>query len=44
MLNFVAGKQLRPVIDQQFTLDRARDALLSLESNHGMGKIVVTLD
>ena len=44
MLNFVAGKQLRPVIDQRFTLDRARDALLSLESNHGMGKIVVTLD
>jgi NADPH:quinone reductase-like Zn-dependent oxidoreductase len=44
MLAFVAAKQLRPVIDQRFTLDRARDALLSLESNHGMGKIVVSID
>jgi zinc-binding alcohol dehydrogenase/oxidoreductase len=44
MLAFVANKQLRPVIDQRFTLDRAREALLSLESNHGMGKIVVTID
>ncbi|MBL8270337.1 quinone oxidoreductase family protein [Steroidobacter sp.] len=44
MLDFVGSKQLKPVIDQRFTLDRARDALLSLESNHGMGKIVVTID
>lgn len=44
MLGFVATKRLRPVIDQRFTLDRARDALLSLENNHGMGKIVVTID
>jgi NADPH:quinone reductase-like Zn-dependent oxidoreductase len=44
MLAFVATKQLRPVIDQRFTLDRARDALLGLESNHGMGKVVVTIE
>lgn len=44
MLAFVAKRQLRPVIDQRFPLDRARDALLSLEGNHGMGKIVVTID
>jgi D-arabinose 1-dehydrogenase-like Zn-dependent alcohol dehydrogenase len=41
MIAFVAEHQLRPVIDQRFTLDRARDALLALETSHDMGKIVV---
>lgn len=44
MLAFVAKKRLRPVIDQRFPLDHARDALLGLEGNHGMGKIVVTIN
>lgn len=43
MIAFVAQHRLRPVIDQRFTLDRARDALLALESSHDMGKIVVSM-
>jgi NADPH:quinone reductase-like Zn-dependent oxidoreductase len=43
MLGFVAEHRLRPIIDQRFTLDRARDALLALESSHDMGKIVVSM-
>ncbi|HEY0938520.1 MAG TPA: zinc-binding dehydrogenase [Steroidobacter sp.] len=43
MLAFVAQHRLQPVIDQRFTLERARDALLALENSHDMGKIVVSM-
>jgi NADPH:quinone reductase-like Zn-dependent oxidoreductase len=44
MIAFVEKYRLRPVIDQRFALDQARDALLALENSHGMGKIVVSID
>ncbi len=43
MVAFVDKHRLRPVIDQRFPLDAGREALLALESNHGMGKIVVSI-
>lgn len=43
MVAFVDKHGVRPVIDQRFPLDQARAALLALESNHGMGKIVVSI-
>lgn len=44
MVSFVEKHRLRPVIDQRFDLNQGREAMLALESNHGMGKIVVSID
>lgn len=43
MMAFVAQNKLKPVIDKTFTLDQAKDALLYLEREHGMGKVIVTV-
>jgi len=43
MIDFVAQRTIRPVIDRSFTLDQARDALISLQHDHGMGKITVAI-
>ena len=43
MIDFVARERIQPVIDQRFTLDQARDAVISLQHDHGMGKITVTI-
>ncbi|KJS07454.1 MAG: alcohol dehydrogenase [Gammaproteobacteria bacterium BRH_c0] len=43
MMAFVAERNIKPVIDSQFNLDQAVDALLYLQNDHGMGKIVVNI-
>lgn len=43
MVSFVARHRIQPVIDQRFTLDTSRDALMSLQNEHGMGKIIVAI-
>lgn len=43
MMAFVAQHSIKPVIDRQFSLDQAVDALLYLQNDHGMGKIVVNI-
>jgi D-arabinose 1-dehydrogenase-like Zn-dependent alcohol dehydrogenase len=41
MLDFVHKHKLRPVIAEVFPLDKAEDALLSLETENRFGKIVL---
>ena len=41
MMAFVASRKLEPVIDRKFSLDTAPAALLALEREHGIGKIVI---
>jgi NADPH:quinone reductase-like Zn-dependent oxidoreductase len=43
MIDFVAQRTIRPVIDRSFTLDQARDAVIGLQHDHGMGKITVAI-
>jgi NADPH:quinone reductase-like Zn-dependent oxidoreductase len=43
MLAFVDRHRIQPVIDKRFTLDTARQALISLQNDHGLGKITVVI-
>jgi NADPH:quinone reductase-like Zn-dependent oxidoreductase len=43
MMDFIAEHNLKPVIDKGFTLDQAVEALLYLQNDHGMGKVVITI-
>ncbi|MCC7083297.1 MAG: zinc-binding dehydrogenase [Burkholderiales bacterium] len=43
MLDFVARHGIRPVIDRRFTLDTSAQSLLSLQNDHGLGKVTVTI-
>jgi NADPH:quinone reductase-like Zn-dependent oxidoreductase len=42
MLEFASEHQIRPVIEQRYPLDQAKEALLHLRDKHQFGKIVVT--
>lgn len=44
MVGFAAQRGIRPVIDKCFPLSAAKDALLALEKDHHLGKIVVTIE
>jgi D-arabinose 1-dehydrogenase-like Zn-dependent alcohol dehydrogenase len=43
MMAFVGEHQLKPVIDKEFTLDQAVDALMYLKNEHQMGKVIVNI-
>jgi NADPH:quinone reductase-like Zn-dependent oxidoreductase len=43
MLEFANKHQIKPVIEQTFPLDQAKEALLTLRDGHKFGKIVVTM-
>lgn len=44
LARFVADKQLRPVIDQVFAFEKAREAFAYLHSGRHFGKVVVAVD
>ena len=43
MLDFVESRQLKPVVDQTFPLERIEDALVHMESGNQFGKIVLQI-
>lgn len=43
MLTFIERHGIQPVIDRRYPLDAAREALVSFDGEHGMGKTVITM-
>jgi NADPH:quinone reductase-like Zn-dependent oxidoreductase len=43
MMSFVAEKQLKPVIEKTFPLEATTDAMLYLEQDHQLGKVIISI-